>query len=283
MKKTHIISTRSELQKIIHQYKSKKKIIGYVPTLGGLHEGHLKLIRLAKKNSDVVIVSIFLNPIQFNSKKDFLSYPINLSADKRKIKLEKINILYVPKLKEIFPEKKINKIKASNISKKLCGKYRKGHFDGVVTVLKELFDHIAPHKVFFGEKDFQQFKVVQDLIYNYKMNIRILTLPTIRDNKGLALSSRNKLLNSKQKAIASCLFKIIKKISKEIVKNPKKIKKIKEWGVKKLLDSGFDSVDYLEIYDENNFTNASEYKKNLRVFVAASLGQVRLIDNYSVN
>ena len=279
MKKLHIIFNVEELKREILQFKLNKKIIGYVPTLGGLHEGHLKLIRFAKKNSDIVIVSIFLNPIQFNSKKDFQSYPKNILQDKKKISLEKVDILYVPSIKQIFPEKKIKKINASRIAKKLCGKFRKGHFDGVVTVLKRLFLQVSPNIAFFGEKDFQQIKVVKDFIKKYKIKIQILTFPTVRDKKGLAFSSRNRLLNKKQKKIAAYLFKIIKGILKKVLIEPKKIDELEKWGKQKLLDYGFNHVDYLEICNENNLSKLSLSKENIRVFVAAKLGKIRLIDN----
>ena len=279
MKKLHIIFNVEELKREILQFKLNKKIIGYVPTLGGLHEGHLKLIRFAKKNSDIVIVSIFLNPIQFNSKKDFQSYPKNILQDKKKISLEKVDILYVPSIKQIFPEKKIKKINASRIAKKLCGKFRKGHFDGVVTVLKRLFLQVSPNIAFFGEKDFQQIKVVKDFIKKYKIKIQILTFPTVRDKKGLAFSSRNRLLNKKQKKIAAYLFKIIKDILKKVLIESKKIDELEKWGKQKLLDYGFNHVDYLEICNENNLSKLSLSKENIRVFVAAKLGKIRLIDN----
>ena len=279
MKKLHIIFNVEELKREILQFKLNKKIIGYVPTLGGLHEGHLKLIRFAEKNSDIVIVSIFLNPIQFNLKKDFQLYPKNILQDKKKISLEKVDILYVPSIKQIFPEKKIKKINASKIAKKLCGKFRKGHFDGVVTVLKRLFLQVSPNIVFFGEKDFQQIKVVKDFIKKYKIKIQILTFPTVRDKKGLAFSSRNRLLNKKQKKIAAYLFKIIKDILKKVLIEPKKIDELEKWGKQKLLDYGFNHVDYLEICNENNLSKLSLSKENIRVFVAAKLGKIRLIDN----
>ena len=279
MKKLHIIFNVEELKREILQFKLNKKIIGYVPTLGGLHEGHLKLIRFAKKNSDIVIVSIFLNPIQFNLKKDFQLYPKNILQDKKKISLEKVDILYVPSIKQIFPEKKIKKLNASRIAKKLCGKFRKGHFDGVVTVLKRLFLQVSPNIAFFGEKDFQQIKVVKDFIKKYKIKIQILTFPTVRDKKGLAFSSRNRLLNKKQKKIAAYLFKIIKDILKKVLIEPKKIDELEKWGKQKLLDYGFNHVDYLEICNENNLSKLSLSKENIRVFVAAKLGKIRLIDN----
>ena len=142
-----------------------------------------------------------------------------------------------------------------------------------------MFDQLSPDIAFFGEKDFQQIKVVQDFINKYKIKIKILAFPTVRDKRGLALSSRNSLLNKKQMVIAAYLFKTIRYISKKAVANPKKINELKKWGKQKLLDHGFDHVDYIEIYNENNFSEIGITRKNLRVFAAATLGKVRLIDN----
>ena len=275
-----IIKDSKTLATEIHKYKLKKKKIGFVPTLGALHQGHLELIRLAKKKTDIVVVSIFLNPLQFNSKNDFKKYPINLITDKKKIKKEKVDILYVPTLNEVFSNKKIQRIKASKKANKLCGKFRKGHFDGVVTVLKLLFNQVLPRTAFFGEKDFQQILVIKDLISKYNFKIRIITIPTIRDNNGLAFSSRNNLLNKKQKKIASFLFKTIKEISLQAKKNLRKLNNLELMGRKKLINYGFNKIDYLEIYNENNLSKRNIKKNNLRVFVAASLGKTRLIDNY---
>ena len=275
-----IIKDSKTLATEIHKYKLKKKKIGFVQTLGALHQGHLELIRLAKKKTDIVVVSIFLNPLQFNSRNDFKKYPINLITDKKKIKKEKVDILYVPTLNEVFSNKKIQRIKASRKANKLCGKFRKGHFDGVVTVLKSLFNQVLPRNAFFGEKDFQQILIIKDLISKYNFKIRIITIPTIRDSNGLAFSSRNNLLNKKQKKIASFLFKTIKEISLQAKKNLYKLNNLELMGKKKLINYGFNKIDYLEIYNENNLSKRNIKKNNLRVFVAASLGKTRLIDNY---
>ena len=275
-----IIKDSKTLISEIKKYKLKKKKIGFVPTLGGLHKGHFELIKLAKKKTDIVVLSIFLNPLQFNSKNDFIKYPSNLNSDKRKINKKKVNILYLPSMKEVFPSKRIKRIKASSKSNKLCGKFRKGHFDGVVTVLKSLFEQVLPNIAFFGEKDFQQNLIIKDLILKYKLKIKIITIPTIRDSNGLAYSSRNNLLNNKQKKIASFLFKTIKEISFEAKKNLNKLNNLKFMGKKKLINYGFSKVDYLEIYNENNLSKKNIKKNNLRVFVAACIGKTRLIDNY---
>ena len=280
MNNLKIIKDSKVLTREIHKYKLEKKKIGFVPTLGVLHQGHLELIRLAKKKSEIVVVSIFLNPLQFNSKSDFKKYPSNLNSDKKKIYNEKVNILYIPKINEIFSSKKIKIIKASKKANKLCGKFRKGHFDGVVTVLKSLFDQVSPNFAFFGQKDFQQVLIVKDLILKYKLKIKIITMPTVRDRSGLAYSSRNNLLNNKQKKIASFLFKTIKEISFEAKKNQDKLNDLKLVGKKKLINYGFSKIDYLEIYNENNLSKKNIKKDNLRVFVAANLGKTRLIDNY---
>jgi len=275
-----IIKDSKTLISEIKKYKLKKKKIGFVPTLGGLHKGHFELIKLAKKKTDIVVLSIFLNPLQFSSKNDFIKYPSNLNSDKRKINKKKVNILYLPSMKEIFPSKRIKRIKASSKSNKLCGKFRKGHFDGVVTVLKSLFEQVSPNITFFGEKDFQQILIIKDLILKYKLKIKVNILRTVRENNGLAFSSRNLLLDKKQKKIAPFLFKIIKEISFKAKKNLKQLNNLKLKGKKKLINLGFNKIDYLEIYNENNLLKKDIKKNNLRVFVAAYLGKTRLIDNY---
>ena len=275
-----IVKDSKTLISEIKKHKLKKKKIGFVPTLGGLHQGHFELIELAKKKTDIVVLSIFLNPLQFSSKNDFIKYPSNLNSDKRKINKKKVNILYLPSMKEVFPSKRIKRIKASSKSHKLCGKFRKGHFDGVVTVLKSLFEQVSPNITFFGEKDFQQILIIKDLILKYKLKIKVNILRTVRENNGLAFSSRNLLLDKKQKKIAPFLFKIIKEISFKAKKNLKQLNNLKLKGKKKLINLGFNKIDYLEIYNENNLLKKDIKKNNLRVFVAAYLGKTRLIDNY---
>ena len=203
-----------------------------------------------------------------------------MNSDKRKINKKKVNILYLPSMKEVFPSKRIKRIKASSKSNKLCGKFRKGHFDGVVTVLKSLFEQVLPNIAFFGEKDFQQNLIIKDLILKYKLKIKIITIPTVRDSNGLAYSSRNNLLNNKQKKIAPFLFKTIKEICFEAKKNLNNLNNLKFMGKKKLINYGFSKVDYLEIYNENNLSKKNIKKNNLRVFIAAWIGKTRLIDNY---
>ena len=277
---TKIIKNSKSLIKEIQKYKLQRNNIGFVPTLGGLHKAHLELIRLAKKKADIVIVSIFLNPLQFDSKIDFKNYPMNLISDIKKINKEKVDLLYIPTINEVFPDKKIKKIKASRKANKLCGKYRKGHFDGVITVLKSLFNQVSPNFAFFGLKDFQQILIIKDLILKYKLKIKIIAMPTVRDSNGLAYSSRNYLLDNKEKKTASFLFQTIKELFFKAKKNLNKLNSLKLIGKKELIDYGFSKIDYLEFYNENNLSKKNINKNNLRVFVAAFIGQTRLIDNY---
>ena len=181
--------------------------------------------------------------MQFNLKKDLKKYPKNLINDKKKIRETKANILYIPTFKEVFSNKKIKKINSSDKANKLCGKSRKGHFNGVVTVLKSLFKQVSPDEVFFGEKDFQQILVVKDLIMKYKLKIKIFCVSTVRDNFGLAYSSRNKLLTKKEQKIAFFLFKTIKEIYYETKKNFKMFNVLKRKGINKIIKCGFSKVD----------------------------------------
>ena len=277
---TKIIKNSKSLIKEIQKYKLQRNNIGFVPTLGGLHKAHLELIRLSKKKCHVTVVSIFLNPLQFDSKIDFKNYPMNLVSDIKKINKEKVDLLYIPTINEVFPNKKIKKIKASSNANKLCGKYRNGHFDGVITVLKSLFNQVSPNFAFFGLKDFQQILIIKDLILKYKLKIKIIAMPTVRDSNGLAYSSRNYLLDNKEKKIASFLFQTIKELFFKAKKNLNKLNSLKLIGKKELIDYGFSKIDYLEFYNENNLSKKNINKNNLRVFVAAFIGQTRLIDNY---
>ncbi len=277
---TKIIKNSKSLIKEIQKYKLQRNNIGFVPTLGGLHKAHLELIRLSKKKCHVTVVSIFLNPLQFDSKIDFKNYPMNLISDIKKINKEKVDLLYIPTINEVFPDKKIKKIKASRKANKLCGKYRKGHFDGVITVLKSLFNQVSPNFAFFGLKDFQQILIIKDLILKYKLKIKIIAMPTVRDSNGLAYSSRNYLLDNKEKKTASFLFQTIKELFFKAKKNLNKLNSLKLIGKKELIDYGFSKIDYLEFYNENNLSKKNINKNNLRVFVAAFIGQTRLIDNY---
>lgn len=246
-----IIKTVEEYKKIYEQIKSKK--IGFVPTMGGLHQGHLSLIKKSKEENEITVVSVYLNPTQFNDKKDLETYPANFADDCALLEKNNIDFLFAPTYNEIYPDDYKFKVTENDFSKILCGEKRPGHFDGVLTVVMKLFNIVRPQNAYFGEKDFQQLKLLQNMVRAFFMNINIIACPIVREENGLAISSRNRKLSEKALEIAPRLHQVlIENISLEEKKQ-------------KLINWGFE-IDYLTQVEN-------------RLFVAAFLEGVRLIDN----
>tara|TARA_B100000963_G_scaffold76633_1_gene64694 strand:+ start:2010 stop:2822 length:813 start_codon:yes stop_codon:yes gene_type:complete len=251
--------------------------LGFVPTMGSLHKGHEYLINQSKKKCKKTLVSIFVNPRQFNNKKDYLSYPKNLKRDIILLKKLKVDFLYVPKKEDIYFYKRKKKIILKNENKILCAKFRKGHFEGVIDVMDRLTNIIRPRKIFMGEKDYQQMLLVKKFIEK-KYKTKIISCKTIRNNDHLALSSRNELLNKTDMIMAG-------KIAKELLHFKKSLKNSK--NIKSLLQSKFDflkkkfdiRIEYLEIRKKNNL-KISNNIKNSKIFIAYFINKVRLIDNF---
>jgi pantoate--beta-alanine ligase len=272
-----IFKTKSDLSSYL--FSLTTSTIGFVPTMGALHEGHLELLREAKKQCSVVVCSIFVNPTQFDSKEDFNSYPNTLSSDITK--LEKINcdVLYVPAVSDLYAiDEKVKRFNFNGLDLVLEGKFRKGHFGGVATIIEKFFNVIRPHRTYFGQKDLQQILVVKSLTKQLNLPIEIISVPTIREENGLAMSSRNKLLSPKQIETASMLYKSLKfckknkdKFSITHLKNCIKIQFSEQLEV---------DLEYLEFVDANNLQNISFFQENNNaICIAAYLGGVRLIDN----
>ena len=251
--------------------------LGYVPTMGGLHKGHISLIKSSLKLCNKTIVSIFVNPTQFNSQKDFLRYPRNKKLDLSILKKLGVNYVFIPNEKDIYGIKRKSKIKLNKKDKVLCAKFRKGHFEGVIDVMDRLTKLIRPKKIFMGEKDYQQLHLVKEYIEkNYES--KIIPCRTIRDNNNLALSSRNILLNKteliKAGKLASNIINFKKNIKKK--KNLKKIIILK----RKELEKEFDiSIEYFELRNKFNLNKSNEIK-NSKIFIAYYLNEIRLIDNF---
>ena len=251
--------------------------LGFVPTMGGIHEGHLSLINKSNKVCKKTIVSIFINPKQFNNKKDLKSYPRNLKKDLKILKKsKKVDFVFLPKFNDIYKDKKKSKIKLLKKDKILCARFRKGHFEGVLDVMNKLTKIINPQKIFMGEKDFQQLYLVKRFLErNYK--VKIISCKTIRDKNNVALSTRNFLLDKSYLNVAANVYKKLVNIKKNIkykkntlnYLNLKKTELTKNFKIK---------IDYLELRNINNL-NISKTKKNSRLFVAYYLNEVRLIDN----
>ncbi|MDA9189060.1 pantoate--beta-alanine ligase [Candidatus Pelagibacter sp.] len=253
------------------------KRLGFVPTMGSLHEGHKALIKTSQKNCKKTLVSIFINPTQFNNKKDFKTYPKNLKKDLNYLKKLKVDYVYLPTVKQIY-WKKNDKIKLNKLQNILCAKFRKGHFEGVLDVLDRFIELISPQKMFMGEKDFQQFFLVKNFIEN-KYNTKVYICKTVRNKNKLALSSRNSLLSKRSFAASEIISKKLLKLKQEISKNTKNYKKL-IFILKKELYKNFDiKIEYLECRNIQNLS-ADILNKPFKLFVAYYIDNVRLIDNF---
>ncbi len=251
--------------------------LGFVPTMGGIHKGHLSLINKSNKICKKTIVSIFLNPKQFNNKKDLMSYPRNIKKDLQILKKsKKVDFVYLPKFEDIYEDNKKSKIKINKKDKILCAKYRKGHFEGVLDVMNRLTKIINPQKIFMGEKDFQQLYLVKNLLKK-KYKTKIIPCKTIRDKNKIALSSRNILLSSINHTLAGKIYNELINIKKRIYRKKNISKFLK--NQKKQLEINFKvKIDYLEFRNIKNF-KLSKKNKNSRLFIAYYINNVRLIDN----
>ena len=274
-----IIRKTDELQNILHSVKDSRKSIGLVLTMGNIHNGHLSLIKKAQTDNDFVIATIFINPTQFNNKKDYNSYPQTLENDVEKLKSFNCDLLYLPEVKDIYPKGLIREKSITKYRDILCDKFRPGHFDGVTTVVDAFFNIIKPNNSYFGEKDFQQVKYINELvkIKNYKINV--ISCLSVRDDLGMSLSSRNSKLNKDQLEI----FKnLAKKISKLIVIIKQRKTKIELENFKKDLSKiNINKIDYFEIRDEDNLSVTDDYAHS-RLFIALYIDEIRIIDNFKL-
>lgn len=259
------------------------KTIGFVPTMGALHEGHLDLVRQSKSTCDVCVVSIFVNPTQFNNPEDFEKYPSTLEADLQKLEKTGVDYVYLPKTSTIYPQKPNLSFNFGNLEHVLEGKFRPGHFNGVGIVVAKLFHHIQPDKAYFGQKDLQQVAVIKQLVGDLSFPIELVIVPTRRENNGLAMSSRNLRLSPEQRIQALILFKSMAKAKDELLNG-------KSWSiVQNQIQQDFDAspgaeLEYFELIHPDSFTTFEVFDPNQKssICVAAYLGTVRLIDNMPI-
>ena len=262
---------------VLKENLNKLENISLIPTMGNLHKGHLSLIKEAKKLSKNIILTIFINPIQFNSKHDLENYPRTLKQDINLLKDSGVTVLFTPSTKDIFPAKIDLSYKMPIISNELCGKTRTGHFKGVITVLDRLFNLTNPSYAIFGKKDYQQLYLIKKFVFDSKLPIKIIEAPTIRNISNLALSSRNNLLIDKDINNAVGLYKKLK-ICAESVLNGVKIHDAELVAKKELTKEGW-KIDYFEIRRQTDLKKPSDIDSKLVVLGAAFFGKVRLIDN----
>lgn len=275
-----IFNTITELQVTLQDWRNKGDKIAFVPTMGGLHVGHLSLVKLAKQNADRIIVSVFVNPTQFGENEDFDQYPNTLKEDVLQLKQHQVDGLFTPNVDQVYPQGLDSDIQAGEIGDILCGASRPGHFQGVAQVVHRLFEIVKPGVAIFGQKDFQQLQIITQMTDQYFPMIKILSQSTIRQKDGLAMSTRNQYLSNSERKIAPLLYQILltakqdylNNISVEILTNK----------AKHNLAENF-RVDYLEVLDANTLKQITDNTSKIAILCAVFLGSTRLIDNIIFN
>ena len=276
-----VINKISKLKEFIKLSFDKKKSVGFVPTMGALHQGHIFLIECSKKENDLTVVSIFVNPTQFNNKTDLENYPRNIENDLDKLDFIDSDIVFIPNVKEMYPTEDKNVFDLNDLDTVMEGKYREGHFNGVVQIVSKLFEIIKPSRAYFGKKDFQQVSIIKYLNEHYlrDLNIEIIACDIIREEDGLAMSSRNKLLSPKHRNAAPKIFEILFKYSKQIELG---VFKMRSGIIKEINDNQFLEVEYIEIVDNKTLKKVDRITPgNTTACIAVFAGKVRLIDNVS--
>jgi len=277
-----IFKTKKALNTYLKKYKQSHRI-GFVPTMGALHKGHLSLIKKAKEENDLVVVSIFVNPTQFDNKEDLINYPKTLQKDIDLLKTVNCDVVFTPSVSEIYNNQIVSEsFNFGGIENEMEGKFRKGHFNGVGTIVKRLFKIVQPHKAYFGEKDFQQLQIIKKLVEITNLPIKIIPCAIFREDDGLAMSSRNVRLTKEQREAAPFIYKILKKAKKKFgIKNAEEVTK---WVQKKFKKHPVLKLEYFIIADENSLKPIDKKDKNnqSRAFIAVYAGNIRLIDNIAL-
>jgi pantoate--beta-alanine ligase len=276
-----IVRNIVDLRATVGAWRGEGASVAVVPTMGALHEGHLSLVRAALDKADRVIVTLFVNPKQFNNSADLAAYPRTEAADAAKLAPLGANLLYAPDVGEMYPEGFATAVSVSGISEGLCGAFRPGHFDGVATVVGKLFLQTGADLAFFGEKDFQQLHVVRRMARDLNIPINIVACPTVREPDGLALSSRNVRLSPAARRIAPKLASVLFDAAERIVHGAPVHRTLAE-ARSAIVSAGYEQVEYLELRAEENLAPMHELDRPARLLAAAWLGETRLIDNVKV-
>lgn len=274
-----IFTTVSALQRAIDNEISAQKIVGLVPTMGALHDGHLSLVKLARSQCDFVVISIFVNPTQFNESQDFASYPRTPEADVAFLENSGCHAIFLPDYESVYPKPDETRYDFGHLELLFEGKFRPGHFKGVAMVVRRLFELVKPHKAYFGLKDFQQVMVVKAMVKQFKLPVEIVGAPTIRESDGLAMSSRNRLLSSAERTKAILIIKVLTGIQQRTINED--ISEALSWGRNKFTEDADFELEYLSVVNAENLEpiKSKHAAKHAVALVAARLGNVRLIDN----
>lgn len=256
----------------------RRRTVGFVPTMGVLHEGHLSLIRKARKENQVLVVSIFVNPLQFGPAEDFRRYPRNLLKDRLLLSKEKVDYLFLPSVRSLYPPGSQTFVEVRELSHRLCGPLRPGHFRGVATIVTKLFNLVQPQRAYFGAKDYQQALIVKQLAKDLNFDLEVKILPLLRDQDGLAFSSRNAYLSAKQRSRALSLPRALAWVKGEIQGGKRNLNFLRG-GILKRLKANFDRIDYVEFLEPKTLQPVRLIRPPLVIAAAGWVGKTRLIDN----
>jgi len=273
-----LVHTVSEMKKLSNEDLKSGKKIGFVPTMGYLHKGHLSLVEAARKENDIVVVSIFVNPTQFGPNEDYSRYPRDLERDLRLLEPFGVDYVFVPSVEEMYPPFYSVYVEETELSKYLCGASRPGHFRGVCTVVAKLFNIVKPTRAYFGQKDAQQFRVLRRMVENLNMDVEMIEMPIVREEDGLAMSSRNVYLNEDERKEATRLYKSLLRAKELIDSGERDVQKIKQ-EMFKVLEHPLLRIDYVEIVDEKTLRPVDKIESKIIIALAVFVGKARLIDN----
>lgn len=277
-----IIRSIKKMHECSSVFRNRRVSVGFVPTMGFIHEGHLRLIRQAQKECNKVVVSIFVNPIQFGKSEDYSRYPRNERRDIALLKKEKVDVLFMPTARAMYPPDFSCYVRSMNFTDILCGASRPRHFDGVMTVVCKLFSIVQPDRAFFGQKDYQQYFVLQRMVVDLNIPTKLVLCPIVRDKNGLALSSRNEYLSEegriRARSLSASLF-FARKVIKEGEKKPAVVTSL----IKRIIEEHVDAIDYIAILNAKTLGPVKCIKGKVVIAIAAYIGKTRLIDNVIIN
>ena len=275
-----IIRTPRIVEDTCRKYLLQGKSVGFVPTMGALHKGHLSLIKRSRSENDKTVVSIFINPLQFGPSEDFETYPRDMEDDTKKLRNEEVDMLFLPDNDTMYPEDFQTYISVDEISEKLCGPFRQGHFKGVATIVAKLFNIVKPQRAYFGQKDYQQTVIIKKMVKDLNFGIDTVVCPTVREDDGLAMSSRNLYLDEKQRKAASAVYRCLRKSTESIksgILETEQIKKLMRDII--LKEPLITQRDYASVYDPETLDEIDIINREVLIAVAVRVGDIRLIDN----
>lgn len=278
------VSSIVELRKLLKELRQNGKEVGFVPTMGFLHEGHISLVEAAKVHTDIVVMSIFVNPLQFGPNEDFDRYPRDIERDSELAAAAGVDILFTPTVEEMYPKKMLTNISVSQVTETLCGKSRPGHFDGVATVVTKLFQIVQPDYAFFGQKDAQQVAVVEQIVFDLSIPVTIVPCPIIREQDGLAKSSRNVYLSAEEREQALVLSQSLGYAEQRIKQGELSAATVRQEIIDKISEKPLAEIDYVEVltYPEMVSTSTLNKGETYLIALAVKFGRTRLIDNTMV-